>query len=201
MKPEPGVDRSNSTAEASRIREWVDRAQRGDENAFEHLVDHFKDRAYGLALRILRSPADAEEAAQDAFVRAWAALPRFRGESSFSTWLYRIVARRSFDRAALLRSRRGREAPAEAAPEPADPAGPADSAGLARRMEHLVHELPEMQRAVVTMFYYEDGSVEQVAQALGLPEGTVKTHLSRARAALRAAWLRDERTGVADAAR
>src|SRR5262249_20763448 len=116
LKPEPGVDRSNSLADASRIREWVERAQRGDEHAFEQLVDYFKDRAYGLALRILRSPADAEEAASDGFVRAWAALPRFRGESSFSTWLYRIVARCSFDRAAVLRSRRGREAPADAAP-------------------------------------------------------------------------------------
>lgn len=160
------------------------------------LVEQNRDRAYGLALRIVRSPADAEEVAQDAFVRAWLALPRFRGESSFSTWLHRIVARRAVDRAMVLRRRRERETDVEAADvAPAGGASPgSEEAPLqARRLERLLERLPDAQRAVVTLFYYEDRSVEQVALALGMPNGTVKTHLSRARAALREGWLRHER--------
>jgi RNA polymerase sigma-70 factor (ECF subfamily) len=153
------------------------------------LVERYRDRVYGLALRIVRSAPDAEEVAQDAFVRAWLALPRFRGEASFSTWIYRIAARRAFDRAQTLKLRRGREAGIEAAGEAAAPGGDAPRTGLARQLERLVAVLPPAQRAAVTLYYLEDRSVEQVAATLAMPENTVKTHLSRARAALRAAWL------------
>jgi RNA polymerase sigma-70 factor (ECF subfamily) len=182
--------------EADPERACVARAQRGDRQAFRELVDRHRDRAYGLALRVLRSEADAEEVAQDAFVRAWMALPTFRGESRFGTWLYAIVMRRALDRAAALKRRRGREVGLDATVEPAvDPAGAASAerARLALRMERLLDRLSEAQRAVVTLFYYEGRSVEQVATTLAMPVGTVKTHLSRARAALRQAWLRDER--------
>ena len=68
-----------------------------------------------------------------------------------------------------------------------------DAASRTRALEHLIAQLSEAQRAVITLFYYEDQSVEQVAAVLGMPTGTVKTHLSRARAALREAWLRRTR--------
>ncbi len=202
LKPGHPAGPSKSLGDEDEVGRLVARAGSGDAAAFEALVERFKDRAYGLALRILRSPADAEEVAQDAFVRAWLALPRYRGEARFSTWLYRIVARRSFDRAAVLRTRRAHEAAGEAAG--GDPSAPpahasAEQRERARRMERLVAALPDAQRAVVTMFYYEDGSVEQVARALEMPEGTVKTHLGRVRAALRAAWLKQEgRVGIDD---
>src|SRR5262249_60082016 len=92
------------------------RAQAGDTGAFRELVERHQASAYTLALRILRSSADAEEVAQDAFVRVWTALPGFRGESTFSTWLYRIVARRAFDRAQVLKNRRAREQPPQPVP-------------------------------------------------------------------------------------
>src|SRR5205814_1896350 len=95
--------------EAERERIWIERARTGDAEAFAALVERHRDRAYGLALRIVRSERDAEEVAQDAFVRVWRALPRFRGDSAFSTWLHRIVARQALDRAAQLRSRRSKE--------------------------------------------------------------------------------------------
>ena len=174
-------------------RRLVERARAGDQAAFRVLVDAHRDRAFGLARRILRSATDAEEVAQDAFVRAWVALPRYRGEARFSTWLYRIVARRALDRAEVLKRRWRHEADLEAAEGLVDPAGAGDAAqraSLALGMERLMEELSDVQRAVVTLFYYEDKSVEQVALALEMPEGTVKTHLSRSRAALRAAWLR-----------
>ena len=166
----------------------VERARSGDEEAFRMLVDLHRDRAYGLALRITRSPADAQDVAQEAFVRAWRALPAFRGESAFGTWLHRIVARRALDRAESLRARSRRESALDDAPMAEAPAGPERDVFLARRLDALMARLSPAQRAVLTLHYARDVAVEDIAQALGMPENTVKTHLARARAALRAAW-------------
>lgn len=169
----------------------VDRARRGDAEAFRALVDRHRDRAYGVALRVLRSAPDAQEVAQDAFVKAWRALPGFRGESKFSTWLHSIVVRRALDRAATLKNRRAREVDLDAVAEPgaADAGTSADRTALRMRMERMLDRLSDAQRTVVTLYYYEERSVDDVATALGMPTGTVKTHLSRARATLREAWL------------
>ena len=200
MKPGEPLDRSKPArgalaAEPDLEAGWIERARRGDTEAFRALVDLHRDRAYGLALRIVRVPVDAEEVAQDAFVRVWRALPRFRGESTFATWLYRIVLRLAVDRAARLRRRRaveGRPGEDAAVSEPAA-TGPATELGeIGERLERLIAGLTEAQRAVVTLYYYRDQSVEEVARLLGSPENTVKTHLSRARAALRAAWKESE---------
>jgi len=169
-------------------RALVVRSQARDEEAFRVLVERHQHHAYGLALRIVRSPDDAEEVAQDAFVRAWKALPGFRGDSRFSTWLHRIVARRALDRAVVLRKRRNREQEMTEAIEAlagTDAGDPSDRLWL----EALIATLSESQRAVVSLFYLEDRSVDEVAHALGMPAGTVKTHLRRARAAMRKAWL------------
>lgn len=169
-------------------RRLIARAKGGDRAAFRELVEAHRARAYALALRILRSAEDAEEVAQDSFVRVWTALPGFRGESSFGTWLYRIVARRAFDRAQVMKHRRSREQAQEQLPEPAAPEREDEDALRAALLQRLVAELSPAQRSVVTMFYFEGRSVEQVSVVLAMPENTVKTHLLRARAALRAAW-------------
>jgi RNA polymerase sigma-70 factor (ECF subfamily) len=181
-------------AEGAEDRELVRRAQGGDEAAFRRLVERHGGRAHALALRILRSASDAEEVAQDAFVRAWRALPGFRGDSAFGSWLYRIVARRAFDRAAVLKGRRARETDIETAEDlPAAVSGPDPAAGeRSRRLERLLAALPEVPRTVVTLYYLEDRSVQEVAETLRMPENTVKTHLHRARAALRSAWIRED---------
>ncbi len=190
MKPDDALGRSKAVAGDPPADDvCVGRARGGDAGAFRILVERYRARVYGLALRIVRSAPDAEEVAQDAFVRAWLALPRFRGESSFSTWIYRIAARRAFDRAHALKLKRHREAGLEAAGEPEAPAEGGVASGPARDLERLVAALPPAQRAAVTLYYLEDHAVERVAETLGMPENTVKTHLSRARAALRAAWL------------
>jgi len=199
VKPEPPPEPSNPTmARSPRVppdlarmaeeRRLIARAQAGDREAFRTLVEAHRARAYTLALRILRSTEDAEEVAQDSFVRVWTALPGFRGESSFATWLYRIVARRAFDRAQVMRHRRSREHHPADLPEHAAPARGDDDTLRAALLQRLIAELSPAQRAVVTMFYYEGRAVEQVAAVLGMPENTVKTHLLRARAALRSAW-------------
>lgn len=193
------MDSVRPDAQQALIRSLVERARGGDQAAFSELVVLHQDRAYGLALRITRSPADAEEVAQDAFVRAWLALARFRGESSFATWLHSIVARRALDRLSELKARRGREVEVEEAESLPDPllaasgATPGDLAAATRgrRLERMVMRLPAAQRMAVTLYYYEDRSVEQAAAILEMPENTVKTHLARARAALRAAWQKE----------
>lgn len=135
-------------------------------------------------------PADAEEVAQDAFVRAWRALPAFRGEAAFGTWLHRIVSRLALDRRERLVARARRETAAAETPEIVDPS--ADAGGEGPRLERLLDALPERARAAVVLYYYEDRSVLEVAHVLNLPEGTVKTLLSRARTAMREAWAREE---------
>lgn len=188
----PGNRAGDPAAETER--ELIRRAQGGDQEAFRRLVDRHGDRVYGLALRIVRSASDAEEVAQDALVRAWRALPRFRGDAAFSSWLYRIVVRRAFDRAATLKGRRQREAGSEGIEAlPAEGGAPDPEAReRAVKLERLVAELAEVPRTVVTLYYYQDRSVAEVAKILHMPENTVKTHLSRARAALRSGWLEGE---------
>jgi RNA polymerase sigma-70 factor (ECF subfamily) len=171
-------------------RRLIARAQAGDTAAFRTLVERHQARAHALALRILHSPSDAEEVAQDAFVRVWTALPGFRGESTFATWLYRIVARRAFDRAQVLKNRRSRERPDEQLPEHAAPARDDDTLRAAK-LQELIAGLTPAQRVAVTLYYYEGRSVEEVANVLGMPENTVKTHLLRARAALRVSWTHE----------
>jgi RNA polymerase sigma-70 factor (ECF subfamily) len=162
------------------------------------LVERYREQAYGLALRIVRSPADAEEVAQDAFVRAWGALPRFRGEARFGTWLYSIVSRRAIDRAKQLKGRRSRETELDDATMVASETSATSDVDRfeQRQLSHrLMNTLTETQRAVVSLFYLEDQSVEQVAASLAMPEGTVKTHLFRARRMLRQAWRREQAMG------
>jgi RNA polymerase sigma-70 factor (ECF subfamily) len=189
---EQAAERADARAEAHIIA----RASAGEPDSFRLLVERYRHQAYAIALRIVSSPEEAEEAAQNAFLRAWRALPRFRGECRFSTWLFRIVTRCALDRLASLRRRRGRETPLEVplVEALAERGAAADDPGRARdrfRLERLIATLPDTARAVITLFYLQDRSVDEVAEVLQLPTGTVKTHLHRSRAALRQAWLRD----------
>jgi RNA polymerase sigma-70 factor, ECF subfamily len=220
LKPEAGIDPSkrrvrSSPAQAkypavgAEERELLERCRAGDTHAFRTLVERHHASALRLAFRIVRSERDAEEVAQDAFVRAWLGLREFRGDAAFTTWLYRIVVRRALDRAAQLRNRNAREADLEDAGEAAkglgaDPGSPGGNdpgeaesrARDARLLARLLDALPEAQRAAIALFYYEDLSVEEAARILEMPVGTVKTHLSRARAALRGGWLRESSRGT-----
>jgi RNA polymerase sigma-70 factor (ECF subfamily) len=166
-------------------------------------VERYQHRVVGIAFRIVRSRPDAEEIAQDAFVKAWLGVKEFRGDAAFSTWLYRIVAHRALDRIEALKNRRAREAPLEDAETAAASAvaagGDHARAGPdSRRIARLMELLPEAQRTAVALFYFEEQSVAEIALLLKMPEGTVKTNLSRARAALRKEWERSGRLEVSD---
>lgn len=167
--------------------EIVRRAAAGDEDAFRMLMDRHRPHALALALRITRSRADAEDVVQQAFVRAWHALDRFRFDSAFGTWLHRIVARRALDRASRLKLFRSREDDLDDVQTLT--IEPHRDVILIRRLEQLLRRLTAAQRAVVTLHYWHEATVSEIATTLGMPENTVKTHLSRARAALRDAWL------------
>ena len=170
--------------------EWLQRARDGDPEGFRLLVDRYRDLAYEVALRILRSPEEAEEVTQDSFVRAWRALGGFREEARFSTWLYRIVTRCALDAAQSARRRQERERSAVAVETLPAPAAPAPSVTDSMRLERILADLSPVRRAVVTLFYLRERTVDEVAEILEMPSGTVKTHLHRARANLRRAWRR-----------
>ncbi len=175
-------------------REWVRQAQGGDEEAFRRLVDRYSGASYEVALRIIRSAPEAEEATQDAFLRVWKALPAFREEARFSTWLYRIVTRRALDVASRRKTREERETatpPKVLADAVSEDPGSSLPPGDLRRLDRVLGRLDPLPRAVVTLFYLRDRPVAEVAKILDLPANTVKTHLHRARATLREAWHRD----------
>lgn len=154
---------------------------------------------YNLALRLVGNPADAEDLAQDALIRALKALPAFRGDSSQSTWVYRITLntwknrvrsekRRSFWKTLPLHFLFGEDGSEEKSLPAEDP--PLD-AGLeteetSRLVQKALLELDEDSRTVVVLREIEGLSYDQISQTLGLPEGTVKSRLSRARDALKA---------------
>lgn len=179
-------------------RALVEQARTGDAAAFRALVERHGDRVFALAWRLTGVRVDAEEVAQDALVRAWRALPGFRGESAFATWLHRIVTHVALDRRSQVARRRRHEvavedevveAVAAAASAVAD-AG--EDRVTARTRLALLGALSEAQRTAVTLHYLEDRPVLEVARAMGVPENTVKTHLARARAAMRESFLRGE---------
>jgi RNA polymerase sigma-70 factor (ECF subfamily) len=178
--------------------ELVRRAQDGDYAAFTRLVEKYQGRIYSLALRITGTPADAEEVTQGAFLSVVENLSGFRGESRFSTWLYRVAANRAL-KAVRARDRRredaagsdGEESFADIpAPEHVAPwtASPEVLAGQGQTREILgraLDRLDEKHRAVFLLRDLEGLSTEETAQALGLSVANVKVRLLRARLQLR----------------
>jgi RNA polymerase sigma-70 factor (ECF subfamily) len=172
--------------------ETIRRILGGDSRQFVVLVDRYKDRAFALASRLLGSREEAEEAVQDAFVKAYHRLADFRGDSRFGTWYYRIlyntcmtsVSRRPSDPLPLddLASGEG-----EIAIESDEP----DRLELMASKERLeilseeLQKLPQKFKAVLMLFYIQEQRYEEIAAVLGIPLNTVKSHLFRARGLLR----------------
>jgi RNA polymerase sigma factor (sigma-70 family) len=172
--------------------ELIARAQRGDTTAYEELVHAYQGIAFRTAYLIAGGAAEAEDATQDGFVKAWRALGRFRPGAPFRPWLLRIVAneahnrRRSAGRRAQLALRAASETPSgDAAPSPE-----AALLGAEQRQGLLdaVNGLPEDQRVVISLRYFAELSEEETAEALDLPRGTVKSRTSRALERLRESY-------------
>ena len=176
-------------------RELVSRARAGDTAAFEQLMLDNQDRVYTLCLRMTGNREDALDLAQEAFLNAWRGLPSFQGNSSFSTWVYRLASNACID---FLRKRKRRqqgesphslddeEAPL---PEPADPRGSPEEElerrELRRAVERGLQALPDHHRQVLVMRELSGMSYQEIGAVLDLDLGTVKSRIARARLALK----------------
>ena len=165
----------------------IARARRGDADAFEQLVERYREQVYRVALRMCGNAADADEAAQEAFLAAWRGLPNFRGDSQFSTWLYQLTTHAAID---LLR-REKRQVAAEditevSAPDPTPgPQQQAERQETREAVRDAIRQLPPEYRQIVVLRFLEELNYEEIGAALQLPAGTVKSRLNRAKAQLK----------------
>jgi RNA polymerase sigma factor (sigma-70 family) len=160
------------------------RAKRGDKHAYEELVHAYQGIAFRTAYVIARNASDAEEAAQDGFVKAWRALGRFRAGAPFRPWLLRIVANEARNRVRSA-GRRANLALRAATEESSGDAAPSPEAAFLSAEQRAallaaVNELPDEQRTVVSLRYFLGLSEQEVAETLDVPKGTVKSRTARA---------------------
>jgi RNA polymerase sigma-70 factor (ECF subfamily) len=173
----------------------VRRVQRGDKGAFDVLVLKYQHKLVKLVTRYVRNPAEAEDIAQEAFIKAYRALPQFRGESAFYTWLYRIAINTAknavvsrdrspvdyeFDRDSIDESydMQGRLKDSET------PEGLVLTDEIRQTVNAAIEQLPEDLRTAIVLRELEGLSYEQIATAMGCPVGTVRSRIFRAREAI-----------------
>ncbi len=169
----PGPDPSD--------RDLVHRARAGDHAAFAELISRHERRVHALTYRMLGRQEDARDAAQEAFLACYRNLDRFREDAAFSTWLHRIAVNACYD---ILR-RRGREpVPHEVLPEPPPAGDPGDRMAAAVDVQRALLAVAPEFRAVLVLHDAQGIPVDEVAAALGIPVGTVKSRLHRGRVAL-----------------
>src|ERR671935_1775135 len=163
------------------------RLRAGDPRAFEELVIAYQHRVFGVALRMLGSRAEAEEIAQEVFLRAHRAIADFRGDARLGTWLYAIASRLCLNRLASpdRRLARGDDALADVAASTPDAAAAAERAELDAALRAAIAELPDDRRLVLVLRDVEGLSYEQIAETLALDPGTVRSRLHRARMQLK----------------
>ncbi|MHB1357455.1 MAG: RNA polymerase sigma factor [Anaerolineae bacterium] len=180
--------------------ELIARCQKGDTTAFDELVTATQNSIFNMSFRILGNREDAQDIAQEVYLRVWRGLPAFRAESKFSTWLYRVVVNACLNRKRQLRGQLqvvDNEAIWELLPEPApEPLRRALQGEQNTRLWAAVDSLDSKYRLVITLFYQEEMTYQEIAFLLVLPIGTVKAHLNRARTAL--ARILPDMIGVTD---
>ena len=176
-------------------RQLVERAQQGDKKAFGLLVDKYQRKLGRLLSRFIRDPAEVEDVTQEAFIKAYRALPAFRGDSAFYTWLYRIGINTAKNYLMAL----GRRAPTSTEVEAEDAEGYDEgeqlrdintpeslllSKEIAETVNATIEQLPEELRKAIQMREIEGMSYEDIAQAMDCPIGTVRSRIFRAREAI-----------------
>jgi RNA polymerase sigma factor (sigma-70 family) len=169
--------------------ELTDRVRAGETRLFAELVQRHQDPVFAMALRFLGTPSDAEDVAQEAFLKAYRGLADFKGEAKFSTWLYRITWNLCADWKRKHGGPRKRTASLEAAGDFADARVDLE-AGLLdgeerERVRRAVADLPELYRVPVVLRYFSELTVEEIATLTGRPSSTVGVQLLRGRALLR----------------
>lgn len=188
---------------------WIAAARNGDQESFEKLVRLYEKRVFSLTSRMCRNSADAEEAAQEAFLAAWQALPAFRGDASFATWLYRLVSNACVD---ILRREGRHQAMAGpslddegSSPEPPDkspsPHALAERAELRRQIEAGLAALPPEYRQVLILREIHQCTYDEIAQIYSIDLGTVKSRINRGRKRLRKILLESGNFSAAGASK
>jgi RNA polymerase sigma-70 factor (ECF subfamily) len=173
----------------------VERVQRGDKRAFDLLVAKYQRKLFRLLSRLIRDPAEIEDVAQEAFIKAYRALPNFRGESAFYTWLYRIA----INTAKNYLVAQGRRAPTQTETEIEDAENFEDGEALrtedtpermllskqvAEAVNRAIERLPEDLRTAIVLRELEGLSYEEIAVSMNCPIGTVRSRIFRAREAV-----------------
>jgi RNA polymerase sigma-70 factor (ECF subfamily) len=175
-------------------RELVERAQRGDAQAFEALVSESGHRLYAIAYRVLRDADRAEDALQEALIHIWDDLPKLRDPDRFDAWTYRLVVHASYRLARRERRWTGKvRAIPDALGHPDDASGVVDRDEIERVFRRLTPE----HRAVLVLRYFIGLPVNEIAEVLEIPAGTAGSRLHYAERGLRAALEADARSGVA----
>ena len=180
VTPGPAVAPASDPRAAERA--LVLAAQEGDEGSFAALVRLHQRRAYAVARAIVLSHEDAEDAVQEGFLHAYRALDRFRPDQAFGAWLHRIVANAALDIARRRKVRAAEELPETVASPFRDPAEAGD---LRDRLRAALARLGDRQRAVIVLHDVEGFKHAEIGEMLGIPEGTARSDLHHARAAVR----------------
>jgi RNA polymerase sigma-70 factor, ECF subfamily len=186
--PGPGQAPDPAETEASLLA----RARAGDVAAFEQLSSAYADRLFVLLLRLLGDPSEAEDVAQEVMLRAWQGITRFRGQSSYFTWLYRIAVNEA-NRALEKRARRPAGVPIGArelqlpAPGAVDPSRQAENSELRRALGQALAQLPPALRTAIVLRDVEGLSTQQAAEIAGVGQAAFKSRLHQARLRIRAA--------------
>ncbi len=182
-------------------RELVTRAKAGDQDAFEQLVLDNQNRVFSLTVRMTGDREEGADLAQEAFLKAWQGLPSFQGDSSFSTWVYRLATNVCIDH--LRRQKRRREVEpalslddeesgwAEPADWEQDPQRCLERAELGRAVARGLEKLPDHHRRVLVLRELSGLSYQEIGEALGLDIGTVKSRIARSRTALKKILMAD----------
>lgn len=179
----------------------IRRAQGGDRSAFDALVSKYEIKAYQYAFRLTRNSDEASDVVAEAFIRVFNAISTFKGHSSFATWLYRIMTNCFLDLRKKVKPSTSLEVASQSGtgeierqiedPSPT-PHDHSEKTEREERVERAVNRLPEYQRAMIVMYHVDLLTYEEIAEALDLPIGTVKSRLNRARLSLRDFLIRDE---------
>ena len=196
MYDDPAVGRSirEQRVSADTDRELVRRVQKGDRRAFDLLFLRYQHKIHGLVARYVHAQEEVEDVVQEAFIKAYRALPRFRGESAFYTWLYRIAVNTSKNHL-VSRARRPQGVDldasegdvgevSEALKDTEDPESALRRDELQAVVDHAIGDLPEDLRAALTLREFDGLSYEQIATVMDCPVGTVRSRIFRAREAV-----------------
>jgi RNA polymerase sigma-70 factor (ECF subfamily) len=176
-------------------RSLLRRLRNRDERAFRELIEAHRDRVYNICFRMLGNRHESEDVAQEVFITVFKQIDTFREEAKFSTWLYRVAVNhcknrikylaRRFDKARDELDEQGTNGTPIGAPVPNAPDRALEGAQMEKLMQDAIAALEEDQRIVVVLRDVEDLSIEEICEITGLPDGTVKSRLHRARLVLR----------------